>query len=379
MSDENSEKPNKIEKIYHIIEFEIDNANTQISLSKKDNINFILLILALIGLFAFVPADTFFYEWISNGLWMAGVLIAIVCGTSILFYYIVLNKEKTNKMGVSNIENEDKCALCKTSVICKNITDPERKEKMRDYSNTLIVNTISLFFSALIYTSFIFFITSAFAYMYYSNSKDISPTFQTDSWISFILTLILLGYILFYFKHKSLLKKRDFKKYISRVALFSSPILICFAIMAIYGFVSKIPPFIAISNGTQFSPLLTEHLKIIPALPLSYIVAVFTLVVGLVLFEFFVSSQYIQDISKKLGMLLILKHKVERYQLGISPDLNVEEVIKQLSKLKIFPPSYHVAGGIITIPLILPEVPCEEMLYSALEDQPGEVQETWQK
>jgi hypothetical protein len=379
MSDENSEKSNKIEKIYRIIEFEIDNANNQISLSKKDNINFILLIFALIGLFAFVPADTFFYEWIPSGLWMTIILMGLVGGFSIICYYIITTKEKSNNENATNIDNNEKCVLCKSSAICKNIDDPVKKEKMRNYTKSLLITTIGLFFSALIYTSFIFFISCMVAYLNYSASKDITPTFQNNSWISLLFMLIFLVYCLLYVTHTSLIKKGDFKKYLLGMAFFSIAIFICSAIIAIYGVFSKIPPFIAISNETQFSPLLTEHLKIIPAVPLSYIVTLYTLVIGLVLFEFFVSSQYIRGINQKLRELLILKYRIDRYQLGISPDLDIEDLIKQLSKLKISPPSYFIAGGIITIPVPLPYIRCEEMVYSALEDQPEGEPETLQR
>lgn len=371
MSDENFEKSNRIEKIYHIIEFEIDNANNQISLSKKDNINFILLIFALIGLFAFVPADTFFYEWISNGLWMTIILMGLVGGFSIvIFYHIVSTKSESNKDYATNIDNDEKCAICKSSTICKNIHDPVNKERMRNYANSLLITTIGLFFSALIYTSFIFFVSCMIAYLNYSASTDIMPTFQNNPWISLILMLIFLLYCLLYAKHASLMKKGEFKKYLMGIAFFSIMIFVCSLIVAIYGTLSKIPPFTAISNATQFSPLLTEHLKIIPAVPLSYIVALYTLVISLVLFEFFVSSKYIHGVNQKLEELLILKYRIDRYQLGISPDLDIEDLIKQLSKLKILPPRYFIAGGIITIPVPLPDVHCEEMLYSALEDQP---------
>lgn len=92
----NDETDKKIEKIYHIIEFEIDNANNQISLCKKDNINFILLLFALIGFFAFIPADTFFYQWIANGIWMTIFLMGCVGIFSIVICYH-LYKENSKK------------------------------------------------------------------------------------------------------------------------------------------------------------------------------------------------------------------------------------------------------------------------------------------
>ena len=378
MSDENSEKSNKIETIYRIIEFEIDNANNQISLSKKDNINFILLIFALIGLFAIIPADTFFYAWIPNGLWMTCILIGTVAVLSIVLYYQI-TIGKLSKKNAENTDNDEKCNSCESSSICKNTNDPIKKEKIKTYAHSVLINTLGLCFSAIFYTSFILFVSSMISYLYYSASKDIPPSFQNNPGISLLLMLILLVYFSLYLRHKSLLKKGNLKKYLLELGIFSIAIFICSAIIIMYGTYSQIPPFISISNGTQFSPLLTEHLKIIPSVPLSYIVSLYTLVISLVLIEFFISSQYIKGINRKLEELLILKYRIDRYQLGIISDINMEDLIKRLSKLKIYPPSYFIAGGIITIPVPLPVNRCEEIFHSALEDQPEGEPETLHK
>jgi hypothetical protein len=154
------------------------------------------------------------------------------------------------------------------------------------------------------------------------------------------------------------------------MAIISITISIFSVIIAIYGLFLKIPPFISITDAQQFSPLLIEHLKIIPSIPLSWIVSLYTIVIAVVLLEFIISSKYIEIINRKLEELFILKYRIDRYQLGVSSELNIENILKTLSRQKIHPPSYIIVGGILSIPIPLHFSRCEEMLYSALQDQP---------
>lgn len=365
----------KIEKIYHIIEFEIDNANNQISLSKKDNINFILLLFALIGFFAFIPADTFFYQWIANGIWMTIVLMASV-GILSVFTYYYFSKGKLNKVNPLSVEDSEKCGQCESFAICKNTGDPQGEEKKKNFANSILIDTFGLFYSAFFYTSFFFFVSGMIPYFYFTSSKEIVPTFQSNSWILLLLMLILLMYALLYNRHSALLKQGNFKRYITEMAIFSNIIFIFSAIIAAYAFFSKIPPF---TDVPQSSPLLIEHLKIIPSVPLSWIVSLYTLVIGLVMLEYFFSSQYIEKINRKLEELFILKYRIDRYQLGIAPEPNIENILKLVSKQKIHPPSYIIAAGILSIPIPLPFYRCEEMLYLALEDQVGNTEQNKSK
>jgi hypothetical protein len=162
---------------------------------------------------------------------------------------------------------------------------------------------------------------------------------------------------------------------LSELTAFSAFIVICTVILKIYGYFLKIPPFIPITEVSQPSPLLIEHLKDIPSVPLSWIVMLYTVTLCLIFLEFFFSAKYIENINQKLERLLILKYKIDRYQLGISPERNVENVIKQISKLKIHPPSYYTVGGVVSIPIPLSFERCEDLLYSALEDYPEEDKE----
>jgi hypothetical protein len=374
MPEINNGNSDKIDRIYHIIEFEISNANNQISLSKKDNINFILLLFALIGFFAFIPADTFFYHWISSGIWMIFILSACIGGISCFFYHYIYKGDFSNQIAL-NGRDDEKCNLCDSSTTCKNVDDPIKKEKIWNYTLSVFLENVSLIFTAAIYTSIFIFLCSLIPYFYYTVSKEIASSFRNDSLLSFLLILISLAFIILFFRHNSLIKKEDLKKYLTEMAIISFFIAGCAGIIIIYGYVAQVPPFISISETSQFSSTLIEHIKIIPSVPLTYIVSLYTLVIGLVLIEYFFASRYIEKIDQKLAELLILKNRIDRYNLGISPELHIEEIIKKVSKLKILPPSYIIAGGIVTIPVPFSMSPCEELYYSAIENYSEVVQE----
>ena len=306
MPDDTNKNSDKIEKIYHIIEFEIENANNQISLSKKDNINFILLIFALIGFFAFIPADTFFYLWITNSLYILMILTGAVAAFSVFFYYY-LHKGKFLKENASFAGDKEKCELCDSSPICKNIDDPIRKDKIQNYVDSILIDNMSLLFSAdPLHEFFLFHQLHNPLHLLHSFKGD-APSFQNNSLITFFLILIFIVYILLYFRHSSLLKKGKFKKYLLELAIvFDCYFHLYGLIIEIYGIFSKIPPFIPVANVTQFSPLLIEHLKIIPSVPLSWIVTLYTLVISLVLIELFLSSKYVERINQKIGTNCLL-------------------------------------------------------------------------
>ncbi|MGB9176759.1 MAG: hypothetical protein WCB46_08500, partial [Methanoregula sp.] len=312
------EKSKKIEKIYQIIEFEIDNANNQISMVKKDNINFILLFFALIGFFAFIPVDVFFYQWFPSGILIAGVMMGCIGGISIFLYFRrpSWNKKENQKKS----DNDDICAFCESSSICKNISDFTRKEKIQKYSDSALIENMDLIYSAYVLPSFFFFFTSMISYFYFTNpnsSKDLTILFTRNSLIVTFLVLTFFVYFALYVQYLRFLKRSDLKNYLFQLALFSILIVILSGMILIYGYCTKIPPFIEIENSLQFSPLLIEHAKIMPSFPLSLIVAIYSGVIALVLLDYLFSSRYIEKVNHKLEELFELNYRIDRYRLGI--------------------------------------------------------------
>jgi hypothetical protein len=374
------EKSKKIEKIYQIIEFEIDNANNQISMVKKDNINFILLFFALIGFFAFIPLDVFLYQWFPSGILITGVMMGCIGGISIFLYF---KRPTWNKKGNQKKSHKDDiCEFCESSTICENISDLTRKEKIQKYSDSVLIENMDLIYSAYVLPSFFFFLTSMISYIYLTNPnslKDISSLFTQNSLIVTFLVLALVVYFALWVQYSRFLKRGDLKKYLFQLALFSILIVILSCIILIYGYSTKIPPFIQIENSSQFSPLLVEHAKNIPSFPLSLIVAIYSGAIALVLMDYIFSSRYIEKVNYKLEELFILKYRIDRYRLGISSNLNIEEISRKLSKQKIHPPAFHTIGGIFSIPVPFEFDQCEEILYLALDDPIDNSSENLQK
>ena len=362
----------KIEKIYQIIEFEIGNANNQLALFKKDNMNFILLILALIGFFAFIPVDIFLYNWFGNGILMMIICSGCITGLSIAFF---INFDKNNKINnPSEAEKEEanqKCDACDSWTICKNIEDEQKREKFQKTIDLVLIENVSLLYSAFYYTGFFFLITSFVSYLYliyHDPSKSSSSLIQSDPIIVMLLFLALLAFLIIQQKHQDYLKKGIFKYYIMRQIILSAILLALGILIGGYGYFSKLPPFISITNTSQFSSILFEHSNIIPSFPLSLIVLLYTVIILIALLEYFFSSKYLERNNQKLMELLSLKYRIDRYQLGVTSEIDIVKIIKKLSKLKIIPPQFITIWSIINVPIPFQMGKCEDTLYLALED-----------
>jgi len=351
------EASDKLEKIYQIIGFEIGNANNQLALFKKDNMNFILLILALIGFFAFIPVDVFAYNWFGNGLF-----VMIICGISIfgLSIYLFIYPSKAK-----NIEFKYDCDKCDRSLIC-NINDSQNEEKLRKTVDFVFFENVRLYYSAFYYLGFFFFITSLATYFYlitYDPSKHISSLIQSDPFIAISLVLTLIVFLFFKQKNESINNYKVFKKYNEQQLIFSFFILILGILIMGYGFFLKIPSFIPISNTSQFSTTLVAHSSTLSSFQISLIITLYTLVIFLVLYEYFFSSNYVERINEKLEELLSLKYRIDRYQLGLTSEIDIEQIMTNVSKIKINSPHFFTIFGIITFLNPIELERCEDTLY----------------
>ncbi len=371
----------KIDKIYQIIEFEIDLANIQISLFKKDNINLILLFLALIGFFAFIPLDVFTYHWFPSAILLTVALMGCIGGMSFwtLRNLPTWNKKDLRKENKNSGKNSD-CESCDSKAICESITDEETKEKLQKNADVILIENIGLFFTAMYYTSTFFFVTSLISYFYVTSSipsQGIESLFPRDNWISILLILAFVMYLFIFLRQSRLIKEGNLKKFLGQIGTSALVIMFCAIIIEIYGNLSNIPPFISIQNSSsQFSSVLIAHSKIIPEYPLTWIVAIYSAIIALIMLEYLFSSKYIEKINQNLDGLLNLKYRIDRYELGLSSDLKTDDILKEITKLKIHPPDFYTFGGIITIPVPLQFDRCEDILYLTLENTKTEVAES---
>jgi nitrogen fixation-related uncharacterized protein len=368
MPDNTIENSEKIEKIYQIIEFEIGNANNQLALFKKDNMNFILLILALIGFFAFIPVDVFAYNWFGNGLY-----VMILCAISIFLIsmYLFLNPSK-----VKNIEFKYDCDSCDRLRICKNISDPQKKERLEKTVNFVFIENIALCYSVFYYIGSLFFISSLLTYLYlitYDPTKHISSLIQSDPGIVILLGLILLVFLFSHKKSKQFDEYESFKKYNFQRLCLSFVIIVLGILIEAYGFFLKVPSFIPISNTSQFSSTLIAHSITISSFQLSLIVTLYTLVIFLVVIEGFFSSSYVEKINEKLEELFSLKYRIDRYQLGITSEIDFEHITAKLSELRIRSPKFFTFFGIFTLTIPIKLERCEDTLYLAHDNSIGDM------
>jgi len=366
---QSDEKSEKIEKIYRIIEFEIENANNQLALFKKDNVNFLLLVLALIGFFAFIPIDVFAYNWFGSGIWMM-----IVCSAMIVILSILLPREIKK---VSNKQNDrkhnQKCDSCDSMCLCEQIADLPAKEKIQQIRERIIIENISLIFSAFNYTGFIFLMTAIASYFYlitYDPGRNISSLISSDPVLMMSLMITFLIYIAFQRKVKSLPKDGGLNKYFSRQLLFSGIIFSIGIFFEGYGYFAKVPTFISVSNTSQFSIVLIQHSFSITSFQISLITLLYTIIILTVLLDYFFSSKYVERTNNRLIELLNLKTRVDRYQLGITPGIDIEQIQKRVLNLKTIPPRYFPLIEIISVPIPFDYNRCEDLLHHTLGEMP---------
>jgi len=364
-ANQNENKSEKIEKIYRIIEFEIENANTQMALFKKDNVNFLLLVLALIGFFAFIPIDVFAYNWFGCGIWMMIVCSGAVVGFSILSFREIekIGKSRTNR------KRNQKCNYCDSVSICEKIVDLPDKEKFQQIKEGIIIDNINLIFSAFNYTGFIFLITAIASYFYlstYDPGHNISSQISPDPIITIGLLITLLIYFLFQRNLNNLPKEGGLKKYFSTNLLFSGIIFLIGIFFEGYGHLGKVPTFISVSNTSQFSTGLIQHSFSITPFQISLITFLYTIIILIVLLDYFFSLKYVERTNSKLIELLWLKNKVDRYHLGITPTIDIDQIQKSILNLKTTPPRYFHLAEIISVPVPFDSEKCEELLHRTL-------------
>jgi hypothetical protein len=360
MSDEKSQIE-KVETLYCIIESELENANAQLSLFKKDNVNFILLILALIGLLAFIPLDIFAYNWFVNGLY-----VTLICTLMIVFFSFLFYRDMNKKKNPSETKaSQQQCATCDSKQLCTTEDDQilEGRRKSKDF---LLIEIIGRLFPALIYSGYFFLLTSFIAYFYLITTdpgKKIPSLIQSDPYLVFLLFIMVAVYWNYQRNIDHHLKLHSFKEYLKKQLKNSIVIVILGVITLAYGFLVKLPAFISISETSQFSSTIIAHSMNVPQFPLELIQGLYTLVLLLVFVEFILSSFYVESLNRKIIELLGLKRQINRYQLGVISELDIERIVRILPNLYINPPRFLTIYGVITVPIPFELNQCADVLY----------------
>jgi hypothetical protein len=323
----------------------------------------------LIGFFAFIPIDVFAYNWFSSGIWMMILSSGLVVGFSIALYR---EFEKGSMNQTEKTENV-KCDSCESLNICSNVEDQPTKEKIQKIKESYIVENICQIFSALTYTGFIFLFSAMCAYFYLINtdtSRNIGSMIQSDP----IIAIGLLGTFLFYTLFRNTWigspKEHELKKYLVGQLVFSGAILLLGLFFEGYGHLKNIPAFVPVSNTSQFSVGFIQHAFSISSFQISLIILLYTLVILVVLSDHFFSLKYVEKTNEKLIKLHILKNRIDRYQLGIIPSINTDQIQKQVLNLKTIPPQYLPLTELLSVPIPFDSNKCEETLHYSLGELP---------
>ena len=368
-------KDEKIEKILELIKFEIQNATTQLSLYKKDNVNLILLLLALIGFFAFIPLDIFTYKWFENAILLILIISSVAIYFRTKFWY---DSWKDTKNKIKNDTDEPSCKDCGSCVdliLCKNLDDPKKRIQIKQFLDSKRIDLLYLIDSANNYCSFAFLLTAILAYWYCSGSffgNQRASLFNADPVIGFLLFLLFISFLARNYQMKRLKSKKNFQS--MHVQSFIIACIICSLsiLIEIYGNLLKIPPFIEITNSTQLSVTLFEHSNNIPSLSLTLVIGLYSIILLIVMMEYFFTVTFVEKINQKLLDLLELKSIIDLYQIGIISEIDTNQILKKFSKLIIIVPRIQTLYGVISIPIPLDLNNYEEIITLALGDSETE-------
>lgn len=355
----------QIDTIYQILIFEIENANNQLTLFQKDNVNFILLMLALIGFFAFIPLDIFLYNWFGSAIFMWILCSGIGVILSIAIYWTFIKSEKSP----FNKQFNNQCNACDSSIICDNVVNLSEKNNLKKIREGILAENIDLFFSAFHYLGMIFLVTAIAAYFYlstYDPGHNASPLIQPDPLITIGLILSFLIYAVSRQKREELHQENSIGKYLAYQMAFSGIILIIGFFFEAYGHLLKIPTFISVSNTSQFSIVLIQHSFSVSSFQISLLVFLYTVVIFIVLFDYFLSSKHFEKTNRKLIELMYLKNRIDRYQLGLTPSIDIGQIQKDVLNLKTIPPQYFPFLEIIKVPIPFSFENCEDTLHYML-------------
>lgn len=379
MADSESSLQNErgsIETIYEWIEFEIQSAFSLLSLYKKDNVNLILLLLALIGFFAFVPLDIFLYNWFQSA------VIMIILGSSFPFMVVIGSWCKQNLYKLLKLRGSGKPSFIDLYSFDKFIpsepsTSPQKRDYICKYVESKLIGTYYLTISIFNLCNFIFLLTAMLAY-YYCVGRDFddknSSFFEPNLIISVLLISLFLLYVADYLFLSRSVEKRDFKSLYLTSVIISMIVFLIALFIEVYGNFSSIPPFIRITDSTQISVILFDHANNISSFSILLIVCLYSLILYLVMIEYYCTAKYVDKVNQKLLDLLELKSKIDLYHFGATSELDLNLILRKLSTLKMVAPQMMTIYWFFSISIPFDRSIFEEVVTLAIYDKEKENQ-----
>lgn len=366
----NQNEIEKIDKIYQWIEFEIQKGLNLISIYKKDNVNLILLGLGLIGFFAFIPLDIFAFKWFESAILM--ILIASLLPLfEALKNLIIPSLKKRLHRNISTVTpNNDRTSFDEL-IGFENKKISNLREKITKIANYTLIARYNLINSVNIHCSFVFWGTAMLTYLYctvrYSSEQN-AQLYTFNPHIFLLMILILAFFIIDRFLIKKLLEESHFKTFYKYSLITPAGIMILVILILYYGYTSDIPPFSGIENTSKISIVLYEHSQSISSFSISLIIALYTIILYIVLYEHYFSTYYHEKINQQLLDLNNIKSEIDLYRMGISSEIDMNKLFKRLAKLNIITPKIMTMYGTFSIPIPVRTDFFEEIITIALDD-----------
>jgi hypothetical protein len=322
----------KISQLYHLIEFELQKAYTDSYAIKKDNLGFIILLIGLFGLLVYIPIDLFLYDWFF-------IALLFLIGYSLFFIFI------SNKF-----INDENINIRTENQLLSAARDPKLNEKIstffKDTYNDQIVPFLYVFFVLIT----CYFITICISYglsIITPTSSKLKSLYPFNIFFIILLLLQAISIIFIFFK-LDYLKKRLEDRNESSFLKFSWPSIslsiFCFVLL-IYGMIFKIPPFSTIEANSTYSPEIIELAQSHNELLIVFAIFVYLLLILVIVMDFMISQHLSDQINKKIEKLNEIKSKIDLNLMGISNNLDINDIFKDYLKLKMISPKVFCISG----------------------------------
>ena len=347
-----------------IVEFEIEHATDQIALIKKDNTNIILLLIALIGFLALIPIDLFVYKWFSLGLI---TLIIWLC----LFFYTIYSYRKNrcyvlkeyNDIASELIQNSDKCSKCEKSEDCNWIFDDEKKKRFIQYITIHTFKHYLFKISSDFTLIFVFFLTIFLSYFYSVISLSENSFFYLYKPNLVIVILLIIEILLFsiYFVFNAKFSENQKNCQSNNVLYYVIFLLLLPIVIEIFGNLSKVPPFVQISNSTQLSVVLLNHYQNYPSIAITLILLLYQNIIFIVITDHFNTGAIVENLSEKITNLMKIKSKIDLCRLNKCEIKKTDELYKEVLLTKTASFEFITIFGFFSIPFLRDNLTTEEI------------------
>jgi hypothetical protein len=313
MSIQNGNENRQIAHLHHLIEFELEKAQTEFFAVKKDLLGFILLIVGLCGLLVYIPLDIFLADLFPIG------LIFLIGYT---FFFIIASYH------FIGIDNRNSSLIV---FLLSHVNNPILREKISNFLNDSRNDDTIQILNVIYLISFSFFciITFIYSISVLSYNPDVKPLYSCNIYIVILLiaqtifivwTFLKLNYSKenFSYHHKT-----SFWKFTYPAIL----LFICGIILLFYGNYSNIAPFSKIAINSTYSQVLIDSIQNHNEIEILIAIFSYFVIVVILVMDFATSKIISNRIYKKIQDLNKIKSKIDLFLIGKSENIDINEIL----------------------------------------------------